>query len=265
MNKKILDVLKELGFEYDENDNKVDLEVRNEGGFTPLMVAAIRKNSYAIKVLLEHGANINAEDKDGMTALMYAARYNSANEIGILLKFRARTYIGNGKSACMFAVLYNSKDVIKELLANMPSIDTEDKYNQTALSMALEGNRVFAIRTLLEHGADIEAKPLICAAFNNSVETITKLLENDVDIDAKDCYGYTALMWAAQNNSVDAIRVLLEHGVDTEAKNLDGRTALLLATENCSLNVIKLLLEHGADIESKDKYVPCFYISTMFK
>lgn len=43
MNKEILDVLKELGFEYDENDNKVDLEVRNEGGFTPYIYSKRRR------------------------------------------------------------------------------------------------------------------------------------------------------------------------------------------------------------------------------
>ena len=84
MNKELLYVLKELGFGHDENDG-IDLESRNEIEFTPLMKACIDNNVNAIKVLLKHGANIEAKDNYGSTALQIVIserdKYNETIQI----------------------------------------------------------------------------------------------------------------------------------------------------------------------------------------
>lgn len=47
---------------------------QNEDGKTPLMAVADGGNARLVKLLLEKGASVDVKDKDGMTALMYAAR-----------------------------------------------------------------------------------------------------------------------------------------------------------------------------------------------
>lgn len=51
-----------------------DVNVRNDAGQTPLMIAAMQRDSEKlIELLIFQGADIRARDKGGMTALMYAA------------------------------------------------------------------------------------------------------------------------------------------------------------------------------------------------
>jgi ankyrin repeat protein len=76
---------------------KVDA-AEGEQRLTPLMVAAaetapaegavfLPSSTRPIdiaRLLIQHGANVNAKDKDGMTALMVAASHNNAPAIGLL-------------------------------------------------------------------------------------------------------------------------------------------------------------------------------------
>jgi ankyrin repeat protein len=69
-------------------DNGADVNAADlRDGFTPLMCAAEwNRMPEVITVLLKAGANINAKDMFGMTALIWAARDNSPKVITILLK-----------------------------------------------------------------------------------------------------------------------------------------------------------------------------------
>lgn len=53
-------------------DHGEDIDVRNIKGTTPLMTAAFYGNTNIVKILLERGANVNAQDPDGNTALIHA-------------------------------------------------------------------------------------------------------------------------------------------------------------------------------------------------
>ena len=61
---------------------------KNNGGRTALMMAALNnKNAEVLSLLLNAGAGVNAKDKNGRTALMIAAERNKAPEaISLLLK-----------------------------------------------------------------------------------------------------------------------------------------------------------------------------------
>ena len=63
-------------------DNGADLECRDEegDGETPLMMACQEGHLHIVKLLIEHGANVNTLDFDGDTALAHAAR-NGENKI----------------------------------------------------------------------------------------------------------------------------------------------------------------------------------------
>eukprot|EP00929_Paragymnodinium_shiwhaense_P015542 TRINITY_DN12364_c0_g1_i2.p1 TRINITY_DN12364_c0_g1~~TRINITY_DN12364_c0_g1_i2.p1 ORF type:complete len:206 (-),score=15.16 TRINITY_DN12364_c0_g1_i2:255-872(-) len=60
-----------------------------EAGLTPLMRAALEGQSKAITLLVQRGANMNAEDEDGMTALHFAAAAACQDSCKALLNARA--------------------------------------------------------------------------------------------------------------------------------------------------------------------------------
>jgi len=66
--------------------NSPDVNRRDDGGRTPLMVAACADNTEGIEKLLNRGADINARDDAGRTPLFYAVTGNAPNALELLLK-----------------------------------------------------------------------------------------------------------------------------------------------------------------------------------
>lgn len=115
-----------------------------------------------IKRFLAAGANVNAQDGTGETALIQAAVHGYTKIVQILIEADAQPNIKNsdGDTALMFAALYNHADMVKALLAvgANPNITNED--GDTALIFAVGGGpskshaRIKIIKLLLDAGAN---------------------------------------------------------------------------------------------------------------
>ncbi|MGV8081931.1 MAG: ankyrin repeat domain-containing protein [Syntrophales bacterium] len=68
-------------------------DVEPEKGFTPLLIAATRGNTSMVRFLLEHGANPNIRNVDGMTALHNAVFEKHIEIVKLLLEYGADTTI----------------------------------------------------------------------------------------------------------------------------------------------------------------------------
>jgi ankyrin repeat protein len=118
---------------------------------------------------------------------------------------------------------------------------------------AIRSGDVAQVRTLLQHGADVNVKdrrggatPLMHAAAVGSFETMQALLEKGADIHLRSAGGATALMWAATD--LAKIRLLLDRGADVNAVSNTGRSVLLLAAmSDQSAQIVRLLLARHAD------------------
>ena len=87
-------------------------------------------------------------------------------------------------------------------------------------------------------GAD-DRMPLHEAAKKGDVEAVKTLLESGADVQAKEKKkGWTALHWAAYKGHGAVVTALLEYGADVNAKKKDGRTPRDVAKNN---NIIQLL------------------------
>ncbi len=94
------------------NSHDYDL-VSLKAKVNPFCMAIVKGDLDAVKKMIEHGSDVN-EKSEGMTPLMYAARYNRVGIIKILLKKGAniKAKDGKGYNAMKFAKLSNAKDAI---------------------------------------------------------------------------------------------------------------------------------------------------------
>ena len=155
----------------------------------PVAAAAARRDKDAVRTLLKGGADVNAAQGDGMTALHWAARGGDVDLAQMLL------YAG----------------------ANVKATTRLGAY--TPLMMAAEQGHAAVIAALLAAGADVKAAnatgttPLMLAALSGDARSVTMLVENGAEVDAKETsMGQTALMFAAGTNRVDAVAALLKAG-----------------------------------------------------
>jgi uncharacterized protein len=127
------------------------------------------------------------------------------------------------------------------------------------LDAAAKNGRVFKVNELLAQGADANfrnehgATPLIEASIRGFQATVKTLLNHGANVDAADSTsGATALSFAALTGQWETVELLLRCGADINAKDFDGRTALFEAALSGRLKVVAILLERGADIHVRD-------------
>ena len=217
----------------------------------------------AVALLLAAGADVNAKDWNGQTALMLTA---DAATVHALLTAGADVNAKdeNDRTALLLTVWERDgapPDAVRMLLAAGANPDIRDKDGETALIMAAGSNCSDGLVTpLLAAGADVNAQnkdgatALMKAAYYNRAGdysgTVRALLAAGADVRARDKEGRTALAQAVQRGCDAAVRELLAVGADTGEDG--GKTGLLWeATRGDDPETIKTLLTAGADVNAK--------------
>ena len=198
------------------------------GPDSPVADAAMRGDVAAVRELLAGGADVNAAQGDGMTALHWAAEYGDAELARMLL--HAGAAVAPATRIGSYAPLHIA---------------------------ARNGHTSMAV-LLLEAGGDATAAapgtgatPLHLAAVAGAAELVVALIERGADIDAREAgWGQTPLMFAASMNRVDAIRALLDAGADPDitsrVEDLVALSALDRLANRRRSDAIKALTADGA-------------------
>jgi len=253
------------------------LTILPHGNWTPLMYAARDGGADAARALAKAGADLDAVDPDGTTALTLAimnAHYDTAN---VILEAGADPNIADkaGMAALYAAVDMSSLgevygmparkvtdtltpiDLISRLLARHATVDAR------LTTPTIQRNH-----TPGEPQLGTGTTPLMRAARNGDYAAMRLLLAAGADPTLAQPKGTTALMMAAglgrglgvfagdvgtEADLRQAVDLLLERDVDVNHANDDGLTALHLAAQAGLDSVVALLAQHGAQLDVKDK------------
>ena len=204
---------------------------------TVLQLAAMEGSEKVVRLLVDHGADIEATSDGGVTALLDAASKGHVLVVGLLLE----------KGADIKAV---------------------DNRIWTALHRAASGDQVPVVRMLLEKGAEIKAvdnrrwTALHHAAFYGHSTMVQFLLDMGADANVRACYWecskfsdavWTSLHIAAEKGHEAVAQSLLRDGkADVELRTQDLDTALHKAARRGTMGVVRVLLDHGARIETEN-------------
>ena len=123
--------------------NPDTINCKNEGGFTPLIIAGYRGQMEVVKLLLKHKADINAKSGKG-TVLMGACFKGNVELATLLVKYKADVNSVNDleTTPLMYAILSQKIELIKLLLENGALKDVKERSGKTALDYAIQsGNK----------------------------------------------------------------------------------------------------------------------------
>ena len=217
----------------------------NKSGMSkpPLHCAAEKGRVDIVKLLLEHGADINAADGSGYLALHAAAANNQAQVISLLLQAGADPFCRLGKPS-----VNRSYEWFESLPEGTP-VSKACKNGHLEATIAL----VPAIQTSGQiHAALAEAvrykRPAI-------VEVLLKLPEAKVDLAPEK---HTLLYLAAQDRDPTVIKLLLDAGADPDLV-YDGP---IHAHSSAKSDVDTINLPVGADSSSRRGYTALFALSS---
>ena len=179
--------------------------------------------------LLQAGVNVDVQDRDGQTALMYAT-----------------------------VVEWRDRRIAERLLAAGANVNVMGRHGSTALRNTIgiggAGQDTVLFRLLLEHGIDANASCAECCDRTAFLHTcmwgtpamVSAMLAKGAHVNAVDCEGRDALMHAVEGRNAPVVRLLLDTGADAGAVDGMGRSVLEHAKRVGDETILGMLKSAGA-------------------
>jgi ankyrin repeat protein/cytochrome c551/c552 len=222
---------------------------RGAGGITPLMYAALYGDLDTMRRVLDKGADVNAKNDAGATALMWAV--HDVEKTRLLLECgadaTARSF--DGRTPLLIAAgRFGSGPILKLLLDRGASLGAKSRGlfgETTALTEAVYAGDGAAVELLLKQGLRPGAIEIALANQSRCEPCLQQLLPyaNRVMLDAA-----LPLMMPP---FADATRIarLFALGADPNGTDRAGRSVLTLAAASAAapVDVVQRLIEDGAD------------------
>jgi ankyrin repeat protein len=224
-----------------------DANAKSEAGDPALMTAAGVGSVEAMRFLLDQGAEVDARNAFGSTALIWAATDLAKVQLLVDRGANVNAAAQSGRTAALVAAMSERSAPIVRLLASKGAdLKATDAFKNTLLIAAAVGNDSDTIRLALEAGVDPSAASvtgitaLFMAVYHANLPAVQLLLSKGARVDAvadmpnaganvnaRDGRSMTPLMFAVAKNDQDpaVIRLLLERGADTTVQSNVGETA----------------------------------------
>ncbi|KAJ7385774.1 hypothetical protein OS493_013808 [Desmophyllum pertusum] len=193
------------------------------------------------KVLLQHGADINIQNKHLQTPLHVASIGKNKDILELLIKQGAQTNTKDFKQSTPLhsAASFGNLECVKVLLKNFASIDSKEVDAMTPFLCAVAAGHTNCAKLLLESGADITARDkyqrcCIHLAVENDKEDVLKMLLERYGsglTNVPDIRERTALHYAALSTNTRLLDILLEKKANCLLRDGAGKTPLHIAAE----------------------------------
>ena len=253
-------------------ENVTNINLRNVQGQTALHKAVRRGDTDITSIILNHGADVDAQDNGGSTPLHLAISDASLpyveQAVGLLLKHGANINLrnGQGQTALHKASLRGDPEIIQLLLdhdADADALDDEPRnLTQSRSSEAVQLALGCHANTNIQ---DNEGQTPLHTAVeamgygmsDGHCNVIRSLLDHHAKVDARDRNQLTPLHLASRYGNAKGAQLLLERGASVHVRN-KWKTLLHEVLESGfpfwahHLEFTRLLLNHGADVDAQD-------------
>lgn len=256
------------------------VSVRYQGA-TPLIVAAGEGHEACVRLLVEAGAELDAIDERGSSAVAHARAKGKTATAERLVRAGADPAAEATPAArLILAAEQGELAEVERALAEGAPVDAPDdrdeQLGRTALMLAAARGHLPCVDELLGAGADVNrsddhgeenpVKPgafwmrddsrgrnaLMLAAEAGHTEAVQRLLGAGAETGHADRTKENALVLAASGGHVECVRALLDAGADPNQRGADRRNALRASLENGGEAAAPLLIEAGTKLDVKD-------------
>jgi ankyrin repeat protein len=243
-----------------------------------LEAAMIGKQSQAMKLLIEHGADPSYVNPQRTALLVNAIMLGHNDEARLLLESGAdadvsgyyRIYQGytmDWQWTPLMASSYQGDVGLVQLIIdkgadiNRQGFSVSAADPETAADIAAYSGHLKVLELLLANGAKLSENIIVKAVRGGHLDVVKLLEKNGADIRQR--FGpqqKTLLMEAAWWGHLALVDYLIQRGIDINAADLNGYTALSDAAANGGsefpdqLKIVKLLVEKGADVRRADDF-----------
>ncbi len=208
--------------------NDPDLvNLKDISGRTPLHWAARNDHLNIVKFLVNNGADVNAEDNQGISPLFYSVwlggNYEIAEclvNIGADVNFKR----SNGQTLLYLASREGIDKTAKLLIEKGADLNQPDAVGKTPLFISVENRHQNIVELLLDHGAQTSLKdnfgrtPLHQSAIEGYIQISALLVANGADVNEQDHAGKTPLHYAGKYGHEKLARLLKSKGGETKEK-----------------------------------------------
>ena len=220
--------------------NGADARAADPDGNTPLHHAARSTDPAVAALLLDAGAQVDALNAEGFSALAIACGSGNWRLARFLIEHGARPEPAGGQPALLAAVAGDDDPGGAQLLLRHKArVDARGEGQRTALMQACAAGNAEVVALLLDAGADRNAHdaaamtPLLEAAAHGHTAVVQRLAAAKADPKALDGQGRNAIVLAVQAGAEpELLRALIDLGVDPRRPGEDGRRAIDIAIEH---------------------------------
>ncbi|KAK6541134.1 hypothetical protein TWF694_008506 [Orbilia ellipsospora] len=238
-------------------DVKIEWEDKEQK--VPLVAAVIEGYVEHVRILLQAGADVNAQAGEYGSALQAASAggYNNITELLLNKGAKINTQNGRYKNALGAAIAMGHDNIAELLLDQGADIDVPSGEYNNALAAAIAMGRDKIAELLLDRGADINSQS---GKYNNALgaaiatghdKVAELLLDRGADINVQSGEYNNALAAAIAMGRDKIAELLLIRGADINTQSGEYGNALGAAIAAGRDKVAELLLDRGADINAK--------------
>ncbi|KAJ5633937.1 hypothetical protein N7528_001779 [Penicillium herquei] len=225
--------------------------------YPPLLSAAIKGHTQAVKVLLEYGVDPNERDYDRRTPLNVASTGGHTEAVKILLaqpNIQVNTYDRDQDTPMIGAARNGHAKIVKMLLSAGAFAGCVRKGGQSPLPSAIMNKQAKLVRLLVNrkdidpNALCLQRTPLELAVTANREDLVEILLtDKRVNPDLTICRtGKTPLLEAAMKNNAAMVQLLLKAGANKEIQDSTFLSPAMLLDAPSAEARYKLLQDHDA-------------------
>ena len=221
------------------------------------LIEAVKLNdTRTARHLLDAGANVNAAQADGATALHWAAYVDDLEMARLLVEAGADAGAANTHGVVPLALACTNANaaMVDLLLAAGADAAAAVGTGETVLMSCARTGNAGAVAALLDNGADVDAAEssedqtaLMWAVAQGHPAVVEVLLNRGADVHRRSRVRRLVISRRLQSN-LRYGELGRRYGTDAEETDIGGYTALLFAARQGGVESARLLLAAGADV-----------------